>query len=207
MVKIRNTFPQFNEEKNNRLLADGRVVLKEPKNVVMSMVYSIPLMIFLSLITVFIIGLFSPLTLTEFGIQHNNFSLALSFTELIAGIILIYMVIYIHEIIHLIFVPDFLHSEKTFLGLTWFGGYAYTEEEITKERYLVIGCMPFLLISVLFVVISGSTGSLTPVMKLMCIANALGSSVDFFNNLLVIKQVPDRSTMVMNGPVTYYKAV
>lgn len=207
MVKIRNKFPQLNEEKNRLLLADGWVVLKEPEHIVLSILFSVPLMIILSLISVFIISLFSPLTLIEFGFQQNNFSLALSFIDLITVIILIYSVIYIHEIIHLIFIPDFLHSDKTFLGLTWFGGYAYTEEEITKERYLFIGCMPFFLISVLFVVILGSTGNLTPVMKVMCIVNALGSSVDFFNNLLVFKQVPDRSKIVMNGPLTYYKVV
>lgn len=46
MVKIRNKFPQVNEEKNRLLLADGRVVLKEPRHIVMSILFSVPLMIF-----------------------------------------------------------------------------------------------------------------------------------------------------------------
>ena len=113
----------------------------------------------------------------------------------------------IHEIAHLIFVPNFLNSDKTFLGLSWFGGYTYTEDEITKERYILIAVIPFLLISVICVVILGSTGYLTPIMKLICIFNAIGSSVDFSNSLLVLKQVPNISKIVMNGRLSYYKVI
>jgi hypothetical protein len=204
-LKIRNKFPECNEEKNNFLLADGWVVLKEPKNIILTMVYSIPLMFFLSLISIGIINFFSPTPLQDFGMQQNGFIWIINFPDILVAIIIIYAIIYVHEIIHLIFIPDFLHSGTTFLGLSWFGGYAYTGEVITKVRYIVIGAMPFLLISVLFVVILGVTGHLTPLMKLVGIMNALGSSVDFFNILLVLLQVPDKSKIVMNGPLSYHK--
>jgi hypothetical protein len=206
-LKVRNKFPEFNEEKNNFLLADGWVILKEPKNILLTILCSIPLMIFLSLISVVIISFFSPITVDDFGMQQNSLFMTINFPDIIAAIIIIYAIIYIHEIIHLIFVPGFLHSDTTFLGLSWFGGYTYTEEVITKARYIVIGSMPFFLISVLFVIILGVTGYLTPLMKLVCIMNALGSSVDFFTILLVLLQVHDKSVIVMNGPVSYHKVI
>lgn len=206
-MKIRNKFPKCNEEKNNLLLADGWILIKESKNIIQSIIFSIPLMIFLGLISIFIINLFSPITLNEFGIQKNSFSMTINLIDLITVIIFIYILIYIHEIAHLIFVPNFLNSDKTFLGLSWFGGYTYTEDEITKERYILIAVIPFLLISVICVVILGSTGYLTPIMKLICIFNAIGSSVDFSNSLLVLKQVPNISKIVMNGRLSYYKVI
>jgi hypothetical protein len=204
-LKIRNKFPEFNQEKNNFLLQDGWVVLKEPKNILLTILCSIPLMFFLSLVSVGIISFFSPVTTDDFGMQQNGIFLTINFPDIIAAVIIIYAIIYIHEIIHLIFVPGFLHSDTTFLGLSWFGGYTYTEEVISKAQYIIIGSMPFFLISVLFVVILGVTGYLTPLMKLVCIMNALGSSVDFFNILLVLLQVPDKSKIVMNGPLSYHK--
>ena len=206
-MKILNKFPKCNEEKNNLLLADGWILIKESKNIIQSIIFSIPLMIFLGLISIFIINLFSPITLNEFGIQKNSFSMTINLIDLITVIIFIYILIYIHEIAHLIFVPNFLNSDKTFLGLSWFGGYTYTEDEITKERYILIAVIPFLLISVICVVILGSTGYLTPIMKLICIFNAIGSSVDFSNSLLVLKQVPNISKIVMNGRLSYYKVI
>jgi hypothetical protein len=206
-LKVRNKFPEYNEEKNKSLLADGWVVLKEPKNIILTMLCSIPLMIFLSLISVGIINFFSPILLQDFGIQQNGLLLTINFPDIIVALIIIYAIIYIHEIIHLIFIPDFLHSDTTFLGLSWFGGYTYTEEVITKARFVIIGAMPFLIISVLYVVILGVTGYLTPLLKLVCIMNALGSSVDFFTILLVLLQVPDKSKIVMNGPLSYHKVM
>ncbi|MFA4978100.1 MAG: DUF3267 domain-containing protein [Sphingobacterium sp.] len=139
----------------------------------------------------------------DFGIQQHGFSMAIN----VIDIIIIIIFIYFHEIIHLIFVPNFLNSDNTFLGLTWFGGYSYTEEIITKERYIFIAAMPFLLISVISVIILGSTGHLTPVMKFVCIINAVASSVDFFNIILISIQVPNKSKIVMNGQLSYYKMI
>jgi hypothetical protein len=204
-LQIRNKFPEYNEEKNNFLLADGWVVLKEPKNIILTILCSIPLMIFLSLISVGIISFFSPILLQDFGMQQNGLLMTINFPDIIVAIIIIYAIIYIHEIIHLIFIPDFLHSDTTFLGTSWFGGYTYSGEVITKTRYVIIGAMPFFFISVLFVVILGVTGYLTPLLKVVCILNALGSSVDFFTILLVLQQVSDKSKIVMNGPLSYLK--
>ena len=95
-MKIRNKFPKCNEEKNNLLLADGWILIKESKNIIQSIIFSIPLMIFLGLISIFIINLFSPITLNEFGIQKNSFSMTINLIDLITVIIFIYILIYIH---------------------------------------------------------------------------------------------------------------
>ncbi|GIM27728.1 hypothetical protein CPJCM30710_03940 [Clostridium polyendosporum] len=200
-MRIRNKIPKCNKEKNALLLGDGWILIKEPKNIIQSIIFSIPLMIFLGFISIYIINLFSPITLADFGVQQHNFSMTIN----VVDIFIIIIFIYIHEIIHLIFVPNFLNSDNTFLGLTWFGGYAYTEEIITKERYIFIAAMPFLLISVGSILILGPIGYLTPILKFICIINAVASSVDFLNIILISIQVPNKSKIVMNGELSYYK--
>jgi len=39
---------------------------------------------------------------------------------------------------HLIFIPNFIKSNKTYIGIVPFGGYVYTEEILTKTRYIII---------------------------------------------------------------------
>src|SRR5665647_679270 len=80
---------------------------KEPKNFTLTILCSIPLMIFLSLISVGIISFFSPILLQDFGMQQNGLLMTINFPDIIVALIIIYAIIYIHEIIHLIFIPDF----------------------------------------------------------------------------------------------------
>lgn len=65
--------------------------------------------------------------------------------------------------------------------------------------------MPYILISVLCVVVLGSIGYLSPIMKLICFINTVGSSVYFFDILLILVQIPNRSKIIMNGQRSYYK--
>jgi hypothetical protein len=204
-LKIRNTFPEISEEKNNFLLADGWTLLREPEKIILTMIFSVPLMFFLGLISGLMIYLFSPTGFSDLGMGPGGFSMTFNVPDIIFAIVVLYALIYLHEIFHLIFIPGFLHSDTTSLGLSWFGGYTCTEEVITKAQYVVIGAMPFLVISVLTVIILGPAGHLSPLLKVVCFLNALGSSVDFFSILLVLLQVPNGSKLVMNGRLTYYK--
>ena len=202
-MKIQNKFPKFNKDKHNELLSQGWILIKEPKNIITSIIFSIPLMIILGLISWSIINIFSPINLNILQINHGSFSITINPIY----IMIVFIFIYIHEFIHLICIPNFLTSNKTFLGLTWFGGYAYTEEIINKNLYIKICFMPFLLISVFGVLALGLLGGLTPIIKFLCIMNAIASSVDFLNIILISTQVPNKSKIVMNGNSSYYKKI
>ncbi|WP_308221932.1 DUF3267 domain-containing protein [Lysinibacillus sp. BPa_S21] len=98
-----------------------------------------------------------------------------------------------------------MKSEKTAVGLTLFGGFVMTEEEISKSRYLFITVAPFIILSIIFPLVFSAFGLLTTTLKFLIILNSMGSSVDLLNLLLIMKQVPKNATLTCNGPNTYWK--
>ncbi|SDH86354.1 DUF3267 domain-containing protein [Alteribacillus bidgolensis] len=120
-------------------------------------------------------------------------------------VFLLVLLLLFHELLHLIFIPHFIKSEKTYAGLTLFGGFVITEEEISKARYIVITIAPFMIISIIFPLILSVFGLLTTTLKFLIILNAMASSVDMLNMFLIIKQVPKNATLKSNGPDTYWK--
>ena len=112
-----------------------------------------------------------------------------------------------HEFFHLILIPNFAKSEKTFAGITLFGGFVVTEEEIARTRFILITVAPFVVISIILPILLGIFGLLTTTMKFLIILNAMASSVDLLTFFLVISQVPKNATLISNGPKTYWKYV
>ena len=200
-MKIINKLPEYNESRHEELLNDQWNPLKEPQKVLTAILLSVPLMFLCALISTGIIKLFSDFSLSEYGWTDNTFTLTIDF-GIIFGLITLLI---IHELLHLVFIPNFLRSEKTYVGVTTFGGFVVCEEEISKTRFICISLAPYILLSVLLPTILGLLGLLTPLLKFLIIFNALGSSVDLLNLLLVGKQVPRDGIIISNGPKTYWK--
>lgn len=203
-MKMTRTLPKTNDDKSKALLAEGWLLLKE-KSLALTVIYSVPLLFFLVFITIVVINQFSPLHLAEFGIQSNSFSLVFSIVDVLRFLLVIIFIAFLHEIIHLVLVPGFFKSNLTFFGITWFGGFTYTEEIITRSRFIVISIMPFLLISIVGVWLFGTFNYLPTFLKVIFIFNAAGSSMDFYNVILVLLQTPKKSNIKMNGKITFYK--
>ncbi|MFC4800190.1 DUF3267 domain-containing protein [Neobacillus sp. GCM10023253] len=199
-MKIKTKLPEFNEDVHLELIKSNWVPLKEPKHLVSAIFLSLPLMMINGLISSGIINLFSPLSLRDFGLHSDSISLTIDF----GVIFLIIFLVILHELLHLIFIPNFIRSENTFIGLTWFGGFAVTEEVISKSRFILITIAPFLIISVVLPVILGFFGLLTSTLKFLIIVNSLASSVDMLNLLLIMNQVPNSSILKNNGHKTYW---
>lgn len=206
-LKIINKFPDFSQDKSIKLLKDGWISLKEPQKTITSFLISIPFMIVMGFISLLIINLFAPISLQELGITVTNDNISFEMNLLFLPIILfaIISLTFIHELIHVIFIPDFLHSEDTYIGFTWFGGFTYTEKVITKERFIIISVMPYVILSLVFPVILGLLGFLTPTLKLVLLLNAISSSVDGLNIAMVLYQIPKKSKVIMNGRFSYFK--
>ncbi|MEH7276378.1 DUF3267 domain-containing protein [Neobacillus vireti] len=200
-MKIVNKLPKSNPGLHSELIKSGWVPMKEPKNVMNAILFSIPLMIVAAIISIGIINIVSSISLSDFGLTSTSISLSINL-----GIIfwLVFLVI-LHELLHLIFIPHFIQSEKTYVGLTLFGGFVITEEEITKSRYLFITIAPFISISIIMPLLLGVFGLLTPTLKFLIILNAIASSVDLLNLLLIMKQVPHHAILKNNGQNTYWK--
>jgi hypothetical protein len=202
-MKILKKLPKSNPSLHLELINDRWIPMKEPKNLTNAILLSIPLMIIAAIISIGVINIFSSISLRDFGLTPN----AISITINLCIIFLLVLLLIFHELLHLIFIPNFIKSEKTYVGFTLFGGFVITEEEISKSRYIFITIAPFLVISIIMPLILSLFGLLTTSLKFLIILNSMASSVDLLNLLLIIKQVPKNSTLKSNGPNTYWKSV
>ncbi len=144
---------------------------------------------------------FPAISFEEFGFTPESFSITVNLGVIAALIIFVI----IHELLHLIFIPNFIKSTKTYVGLTLYGGFVVTEEKITKSRYILNTIAPFLVASIALTFVLDIFGLLASTVKLFALLNAMASSVDMLNLLLVMKQVPNNTVLINNGPKTYWK--
>jgi hypothetical protein len=203
LMKIQNKLPKYDESLHLELIKSEWIPLKEPKNLISAILLSIPLMISNALISLGIINIFSTISLKEFGLTSDSISLTININ--LGIIFLLVLLVLLHEILHLIFIPNFIKSEKTLIGFTLFGGFVTTEEEISKSRYILITATPFIIISIILPLILSFFGLLTSSLKFLILLNSIASSVDILNLLIILKQVPKKGTIKSNGPKTYWK--
>lgn len=200
-MKLRKKLPQSDPILHVELINNGWIPMKEPKNLISAILLSIPLMIVASMISIGVINIFSSIFLRDFGFSSGAITITIKFSI----ILWLALLMIIHELLHLMFIPNFMKSEKTFVGLTLLGAFVITEEEISKSRYIFITVAPFIILSIILPLILSVVGLLTTTLKILVLLNAMGSSVDLLNLLLIMKQVPKHATLTCNGPNTYWK--
>lgn len=200
-IKIKHKIPEFSSERHVQLIRDHWTVLREPENFVSTLVLSIPLMAVNLFITLVTIDLFIPISSSIFGIDATAISININF-----GVIAVLIaIVVIHELLHLAFIPGFSSSEKTYLGITYFGGFVYSEENISKMRYVLITIAPFVSISILLTIVLGSLSLLTPCIMSLIVLNSMASSVDILTLVLILYQVPSGSYITANGMRSYWR--
>jgi len=161
-------------------------------------------MILNTLLSIAVLNMFSPFSLADLGInslQTITLNINLQDVACLIGLV------FIHELIHLVFIPDFLISDKTFLGITYFGGFVYSEEAISKSRYILITLAPFILLSIILPGILGALDLLNPLARVLILLNAMSSGVDILTLVLVLIQVPADVYFTSNGIRTYWKRI
>ncbi len=199
-MEFLNKLPKSNPTTHLELVENEWIPLKEPKNLISAILLSTPLMVIAASISIGMINIFSSISLSDFGIKPDEITITIN----LSMILWLFFLLVVHEFIHLILVPNFMKSEKTYVGITLFGGFVLTEEEISKSRYILITIAPFVIISIILPLVLSSLGLLTTTLKFLIILNAMSSSVDLLN-LLIIKQVPKNAILKSNGPNTYWK--
>ncbi|MEX3623123.1 DUF3267 domain-containing protein [Viridibacillus arvi] len=202
-MKILSKLPKSNPSLHLELIKNSWIPMKEPKNLTSAILLSTPLMIVGASISIGVINIFSSISLSDFGLKPDSISITIN----LSSIFWIILLLILHELLHLIFIPNFTKSEKTYVGFTLFGGFVITEERISKSRYIFITIAPFIIISIILPLILSVFGLLTTNLKFLIILNSMASSVDILNLLLIIKQVPKNATLKSNGPNTYWKNI
>lgn len=206
IIRFRNKLPQINSERHSELIANNWIQLREPKDLASSILAAIPLMILSALPSLIILNILSPFSLADFGITPSQeIEITIYLQDLVYFIGLSIVIIFIHELIHLVFVPDFLTSDKAFLGITYFGGFAYSEEVLSKSRFTLMLLTPFVVISIILPGILGALNLLNPLVKFVILLSAMGSGVDMLGLILILIQVPAGAYLTCNGIRTYWK--
>lgn len=112
--------PPADKELSNKLISEGWRKLKEPSNLVIATLLSVPFMFINGGIYLLIVFyLYNPMK--ELFFSGNGFELSFTlniFTLIYFFIILIFMII--HEFIHACFIPNVLKSDKTYWGVNVF---------------------------------------------------------------------------------------
>jgi len=204
IIQLKNKFPQINSERHSELIASNWIHIHEPKNIVSAILAAIPLMILNTLLSITVLGIFSPLSLADFGIIPSQ---TIMLTIHLQDLAYLIGLVFIHELIHLVFIPNFLISDKTFLGITYFGGFVYSEEAISKSRYILITLAPFVLLSIILPGILGALDLLNPLAKVLILLNSISSGVDMLSLILILIQVPAGAYLTCNGMRTYWKRI
>ena len=192
----------MDKQKQLDLIANQWVKLEEPRNILTAILASLPFMVLNVTITLLIAGMFVPVSFEYFGIAGPSFSFQIDLLILLFGVLGILVA---HELIHLICIPDFIRSDTTYMGITYVGGFVYTEEQLTRTRYIIISFAPFITISIILPFILGMLNLLSPLIVGVLLLNSLGSSVDILIALHVLIQVPSKAYLVANGKDTYWK--
>lgn len=198
-----NKILRKNNEVYDEMVSEGWQFLKEPKGLRQATLISIPISLISAIVSILFLisvnGKLSDSISRIFSSNQININIKLSY------IILIYLYILFHEIIHLVFIPQFIKSKSTFISLKWWGGFVYTEEELSKFRFLVITIMPFIMLSFIFPIILIGIG-VSPILVLILVTiNSAGSSVDILNFFLIIVQVPNKGIIKNIGTKTLFK--
>ncbi|WP_251860091.1 DUF3267 domain-containing protein [Clostridium sp. Marseille-Q2269] len=204
-MKYTRKIPSTDKSLSKKLISEGWTKLKEPSNLIMATLFSIPFMLINGAISIAILlYLYTPLKQFFNNGQGFKISLKINLFTLIY-VVIIFMFMMIHEFIHALFIPNVLKSDKTYWGINGFYGFVYTTEKIRKGRFIIISIMPFVLLSVILPFILNVFGWLNDFTTLLCLINSMGSCVDCLNIFMVAMQVPKGSYVINNGLETYFK--
>lgn len=204
-MKYIKKIPNTDQNLKARLLSNGWTRLKEPSNLGIAMLLSVPFMFINGLISMAIIFYLYP-PLQEILNGWHSFSITFTvdlFTLLYTFITFGFIVI--HEFLHACFIPNILKSDKVYWGINGFFGFVYTTEMIKKSRFLIISIMPFVLLSIILPFVLKIVGGLNEFTAFLCLINAMGSCVDCLNICIVATQVPRGAYILNNGLEAYFK--
>ena len=203
-MKYAKKIPEPDPQLRETLLSEGWRKIKEPQSLFLAILLSIPFMIINASLCYLILLAVNPSN--AHMVYDFLFSGSWAFTIRFDYIIFVYLFVVAHELIHLVFIPDFYRSDKTYIGIKPWGGFVFTTEIMGRARFLLIIVAPFFVFSVLATIILGLADMLNGFIMFLIFLNAFSSSVDILNAVLVATQVPKSSKIVGNGFETYYKA-
>ncbi|MHB1152521.1 MAG: DUF3267 domain-containing protein [Eubacteriales bacterium] len=125
---------------------------------------------------------------------------------IVVALFILLVTLILHEFIHIMFIPNCIKSDKTYVGMFFikdkFNGYAVrTYEPMSKMRYLFMVLAPVILLSVIPIAFMLISPYWNFMIITVCFLNIFGSSNDIYTSYLIFKRVP-KNAVIISG---YYK--
>lgn len=122
-------------------------------------------------------------------------------------ILAFFVVLLAHESAHLLMHPKQGRSRDSIIGV-WpraFVFYAFYDNEISRNRFLVMVAFPFVLLSVCPVLLFWIIGKVLLWLVFVALINGIGSCFDLLVIVMVLAQVPSNALIRNKGWITYWK--
>ncbi len=203
-MKYIRAIPPTNPILKKQLLEEGFRPLKEPNNLITAILSSMPFMIVNVMLCYGFLRIINPQATASI---HNLLTASSwAFTIRFDYVIWLYALIVFHEVLHLVFIPNFLRSDDTFWGIKPWGGFVFTSQPLSKRRFLMVTLAPFVFLSIFLPAVLSVLGVLEGFILFLILMNAAASSVDVLNVFIIMTQVNKGSTLIQNGFETYTRS-
>ena len=175
--------------------------LKEPKNIITMIFLSFPI----GAVATVLILMFSRLLGLNLELDFNTkiFIFDIKFLFFLS----VMLVIIFHELIHAMFFPEALSSDKVLFGYIpkAMSFYAYYKGEMKKERFILSLLAPVIVISFMSLIFLYIFNLDAPFLIYISALNALFSSADILGAFLILFQVPNGAVIKNKGIKSYWK--
>ena len=123
--------------------------------------------------------------------------------------LLIIPLIPVHELLHAVCFKGGLTSQRVLFGLypKLFACYAAYNGRITWHRYIIIAVFPFLILTVIPLVVVAVFQVECKYLVEIILVNGMAPAVDMLTIITILKQVPRQSIVFSSGMTTYWKPV
>lgn len=202
-MKYSKDIPKSDETIRTQYMEKGWHTLKEPPNIGLAFITSLPFMFVFGAINLVLLAYLNPELFDFFNSDTINLTFRVDY------LLLIYIVVFcaymfLHEMLHAALIPGFLHSDKTVWGFKAAFAFVYTSEELSKWRFIAVSLAPYFVLSIIATLVLSALNLVNGYIAFILLANAAGSCVDFLNATLILVQVPHNGKIVLNGNQTYY---
>ena len=124
-----------------------------------------------------------------------------------AVFVLVFLVLPVHELLHAVGCKGGVISRRIVLGFypRTLGIYVHYGGRISRSRYIIIAALPFVVLSVVPLVLLVALRLDHEYLTELIMANGLASALDVLTIAIILKETPQRSVLINSGMRTYWR--
>ena len=137
----------------------------------------------------------------------DQIQLTITLSELLRAVVLVIALMLAHELSHALALPGFGLTSATIVGF-WpqkATPYVAYRDEITRNRQILVGVMPFLVLPVLPLVVGPLLGYTPLWLVVLSTLNGAFSSADLLNGVLLLVRLPRSAVVRDRGPDAWWR--